>query len=257
MKMRSRLAVALLAAGTALAPAALADWLVTNKGERIQTEGSWRVKGNTVVFTLPNGTLSSLRTSEIDLDASAVATRQAAAASEQAAADAEEKTEEPKPVLVLTNKDISRAAPPRLPTSDDAESTTAQPLAAGGAAPAATDEGAPPAQGGSVQVVSWQVVEGQQGIEVLGTLRNGGGNLEQDVRLRVTATNQNNQVLGESDAFLRINTLGPSQSTSFRALFPNLVSLPTDPSFQVSSRSMVVTGENAEPEADTEDDTGG
>jgi hypothetical protein len=58
---------------------AAADWLVTQLGDRIETRGAWRVEKKSVIFTLPNGTLSSLRVSDVDLAASEKAT---AAASE-------------------------------------------------------------------------------------------------------------------------------------------------------------------------------
>ena len=44
------------------AGAAHADWLVTRDGARIETKGAWKVDGRRVVFTMPNGTLSALRT---------------------------------------------------------------------------------------------------------------------------------------------------------------------------------------------------
>ncbi len=60
------------------ASASHADWLVTRAGERVETEGPWEVKGQMVVFTQPGGTLSSLRVSEVDLEASEEATAETA-----------------------------------------------------------------------------------------------------------------------------------------------------------------------------------
>ena len=42
------------------------DWLVTHQGERIETQGPWRIEQEAVVFTAPNGNLQSLAISEID-----------------------------------------------------------------------------------------------------------------------------------------------------------------------------------------------
>src|SRR5262245_62955767 len=80
---RSAAAAVVTAALLALAAAApaAADWLVPRQGNgRVETKGPWQVKGKLVVFTLPDGKLSSLRLSEVDLDASGRATDEAAAA---------------------------------------------------------------------------------------------------------------------------------------------------------------------------------
>lgn len=50
--------------------ASSADWLLTVDGQRIETLGPWEVEGDRIVFTLPNGTLTSVRAEEIDLPAS-------------------------------------------------------------------------------------------------------------------------------------------------------------------------------------------
>src|SRR5258708_3984073 len=69
MKSRLRVltppAAAALAGAAALAlilgPAPLhADWIVTRQGDRFEIQGTWQLKGKLLVFTLPNGTLSSL-----------------------------------------------------------------------------------------------------------------------------------------------------------------------------------------------------
>jgi hypothetical protein len=65
----------LVAAALLLAAAPLgADWLVLKDGNRIETHGPWREKGRQIVFTLPNGQLSALRATEVDLAASRAAT---------------------------------------------------------------------------------------------------------------------------------------------------------------------------------------
>lgn len=94
------LAVALLGLPAA---AISADWLVTREGARVETRGTWEVRGKMVVFTRPNGTLSSMRLSEVDLDAS-----QAATAAARRPTDVPSDEEAPQPVLVLTNDDVRR-----------------------------------------------------------------------------------------------------------------------------------------------------
>jgi hypothetical protein len=80
-----------------------ADWLVTQEGKQVQTKGPWEVRRNLVVFTLPNGTLSSMRLSEVDLEKSESLTAEAVRPPE--AVEAETPKE---PVLVLTTRDVGR-----------------------------------------------------------------------------------------------------------------------------------------------------
>lgn len=90
----------------AAAPAVQADWLVTREGQRIRTEGPWKVKGRMVVFTSDRGTLSSIRLDEVDLEAS----EQETARATRSAPSAEAATKgQPKPsVMILTNQDVAR-----------------------------------------------------------------------------------------------------------------------------------------------------
>lgn len=92
------------------ATAAQADWLVTRAGERIETEGEWKVKGRMVVFTQRGGTLASMRLAEVDLDASREATARAA----EAAARPAEPAPAPAPrraTRVITTDDIGAGTP--------------------------------------------------------------------------------------------------------------------------------------------------
>ncbi len=105
-----------------LALPATADWLVTSEGDTIETQGPWRVKGRMVVFTDAKGTLSSLRASSIDLEASEAVTAKAKTAKAAETAKAgnpeaarpdtvvRETTKDERPrVMVLTNADVARA----------------------------------------------------------------------------------------------------------------------------------------------------
>lgn len=112
-----------LATGLALTlvsptPAA-ADILVMKDGSKVETKGAWEVKGRQVLFTLPNGTLSALRLSEIDLDASAAATEAWKNPPAPAAPGAASAATEDKPVLVLTNDDIAAGTVTGLDAGDD------------------------------------------------------------------------------------------------------------------------------------------
>lgn len=109
MKTRRTIHWALLAA-LVLVPEVRGDWLVTREGQRIETRGAWEVRGRMIVFTAPAGTLSSIRLSEIDLDASRRLSEAAQRAAEEAAAAAEPAEDGPRePVMTLTDRDVGRA----------------------------------------------------------------------------------------------------------------------------------------------------
>ena len=148
----------------ALAPNLAADVLVTLDGSRVVTDGPWEVKGRQILFRLPNGTLSSMRASEIDLEASRLATeeanRPAAAPAAPAAPDRRA------PVLVITDKDIGQAASDVL---DQAAAAVGQ---------------------GNVRVIesSYTPLGGDPAYEVTGSLRNDGASPVEGVELYVEMT---------------------------------------------------------------------
>src|SRR5579862_3546844 len=157
------LATAALAAGVLallLGPSPLqADWIVTRQGERFEIQGTWQLKGKLAVFTLPNGTLSSMRADRVDVDASKQATEQA---KQQAAAPPPAAKAEPKrkAVIVLTDKDFKKplpdaAGPAAGPAAGDAAAS-----AGGAGAKTSGKDNPPPAAGppGAVKVVSWDLV---------------------------------------------------------------------------------------------------
>lgn len=204
------LTLLLLAAG---APAA-ADWLVTRDGSRLETRGPWQVKGKMVVFTAANGTLSSLRLSEVDLEASRVAT-------ETAKAPPPEPEPPPKakePVLVLTDADIPRARKP--PPQPEAEEEAEE-------------------QAGTVHVASWSEISepGSFDVQILGTLRNDTPDLATDLAVTVKLFGDGGALLGEQPARLQTQSLAPGATANFRALFPGLVSFSTV-TFEVQGNSM-------------------
>lgn len=91
-----------------LTPALHADWLVTREGQRIQTEGPWKVKGRMVVFTSDRGTLSSIRLDEVDLEASEKATSPSAQSNPPGNGTGTAARRQRPSVMVLTNQDVAR-----------------------------------------------------------------------------------------------------------------------------------------------------
>ena len=113
----------LLAAWCLAAVPSWADILVTRDGQRIETDGPWEVKGRQIVFTTASGVLSAVRLSEIDLEASELATHPPEPeVAEDTLSDREPRLGEmsqrgkgrPEATIVLTNEDLGQASTDEL-----------------------------------------------------------------------------------------------------------------------------------------------
>ncbi len=219
MTTRARVLAAMFAAAVAATvPAALqADWVVTRQGDRFEIKGAWQLKGKLVVFTLPNGNLSSMRADRVDFDASKLATEKA----KQDAAAPPPPPEQPKAkrkaVIILTDKDFKKT-----PLPDSA----AEPGAAGGAAanPADTKKGgkdAPPAKDvpSSVEVVTWDRVPANEskadGAEITGTVRNTSQSYLTEVGVVADLFDDNGGLIGRYPAAVVTLPLPPGESSKF------------------------------------------
>jgi glutaredoxin len=116
-------------AALAVAAPARAEWLVLRDASKLETRGPWRERGKLVVFTDAAGELRSLRSSEVDLDASRAETAAAAARLRAKTPPTPPPAPRP-PVLVLTDEQVGHVSP-----SDEA---------AGAAARQATKAAPPP-----------------------------------------------------------------------------------------------------------------
>lgn len=222
MNRRSEPRSALLACAllSVLAPAVLsADWLVSRQGERIETRGPWKVKGNQVVFHQPNGTLSALRLADVDLDASTAATAKAAEPPPPPAPPAEPR----KAVLVLTEKD--------LPPVEEKEE----------AAPAAEGEKPAASPNEPLVVSEWQrvVMPDGVGVQIVGTVTNQGGAIATGGTVMVSLYDDTGAVLVTDQAELPAKPISPGQATTFTAEFPGLTGF-ADAKFAVTSRGFRV-----------------
>lgn len=208
MRQRNRSTAAVLTAALALGVAlpASADWLVTREGARVETRGPWQAKGKLLVFTLPDGKLSSLRLSEVDLEASRRATEEAAAAQAAPAVPAPP----PKPreaKVVLTDANFRQVAPPAAP-----------------AAPGEAEEG----EGGEVEknklvVASWERAEGPNGsVVIAGTVRNEAPDDATGSVVTVHLYDDTGKLIVSGDAVLSSTVLPAGQTGSFRAEFPDV-----------------------------------
>lgn len=199
MRKLSRPQVLLLAALLGAAPAA-ADWLVTRDGGQIETRGPWKVDGSRVLFTLPNGTLSSLRASEVDLDQSALATARAIEVATAPPAPAPKR----EPVLRLTEKE--------LPPVKETEEVTAP--------EAKTAE----ADSSGLDVVSWEktATASGDGVEIFGTIRNGGTSTITSPTLLVMLYGEDGGLLATNEGTINAGIVQVGKSVNFRVAFPGI-----------------------------------
>ncbi|HYU31189.1 MAG TPA: FxLYD domain-containing protein [Thermoanaerobaculia bacterium] len=198
----------------AAAPAA-ADWLVTREGGRVETKGPWQVKGKLVVFTTADGKLSSLRLSEVDLDASRHATEEAVAAAKAAPDAAAQQPAKPREAkVVLTDESFRHTAPP----ADSAAPGDEKP--AGETAPAADDDKS------KLAVASWERVAdpGDGHVVVTGTVRNDAPDEATGVAVTVLLYDETGKLLVSGEAVMSSTILPAGQSGSFRADFPDIFS---------------------------------
>jgi len=219
--------VAALAAGAftlalLLGPAPLhADWIVTRQGERFEIQGTWQLKGKLVVFTLPNGSLSSMRADRVDLDASKQAT---ALAKQQAAAPPPAAKAEPKrkAVIVLTDKDFKKPLPDGAAPAAGAAGNAAAATAAG---PKATGKDNPPPAAGApsaVEVVGWERVPANEskagGVELTGTVRNGSQDNLTEVTVVADLFDDSGALIGRFPAVVDNQQLPPTDSSKFHVV---------------------------------------
>jgi hypothetical protein len=203
-------AAAILLCVAGLAPAAArADWLVTNEGGRVETKGPWKVDGKRVIFTQKDGTLSSLRLTEVDLDASKQTTT--AMAEEAAAAKASEATEAApakKSTRSYTDKDFAKPPAPEVAKDD-----------------AGTVKPAPDNSPGPVKVVDWKQNHNQEthALEITGSVRNLGPDIAVGVSVNVRLFNPRGEQFATQPASLDTRSLRPGQNTAFTAVFPDVV----------------------------------
>ena len=236
MQWKLRFALALFVAFSCAAPMA-ADWLVTREGARIETEGPWETRGRLVVFTLPNGTLSSMRASELDLTASEQATEEALHA---AAAPPPPPLEAPppsEPVLILTNRDIRSAIPANRVAEGDVDAKGKVDSSIDTGDDESGGKGKDEEQG--VRVTEWSERTSSigDGVEVTGMIENGTKEAIRNLQLSVAMIGDDEKTLGTVRAFLSKTDLPPGGTTSFRALIVRVKKGQARPKFQLSSSS--------------------
>ena len=161
------------------------------------------MQGKRLTFTLKQGGLSSLRATDVDLEASAEATRTAREKPEPVAI--QHPIKKP-PVLVLTDADIRHQG-------------DVAPASAGAASAALAASAA-----SAVEVTDWNraLAENGQSSEVTGTVRNNGKDLATSVRVTVRAFDEKGKLAGTVPATVSTSILPPGGTADFTAVFPDL-----------------------------------
>lgn len=198
-----------------------ADWIVMTDGARLETQGPWSEKGKLVVFTDANGTLVSVRRSEVDMDASHRATREAVEAASRPAPPPPPPRES---VFKLTDADVGHV--------DDED------LAGG---EGETDEGAddPDAPPPPVSVIAWDRQDNAAGTgsTIRATLENQGADVAISLSVTVTIFDQDGVAIGTTAAQLGSTGLVSGQTTEMVAEFPDIFSFAAV-TFDVQQRSI-------------------
>ena len=193
----------------------LGDWLVTTEGSNVETEGAWTVKGRQVVFTLPGGTLSSLRLSEVDLDKSASLTAEARKPKVKVAPPPPRKS-----VLKLTDADVGHVDPSSIPNPFE------EVIEADGEIADENGEESSPAADRSSRIVveNWAQEEStaRGGWTVTGTLRNTSEGELRGISLSVHALDGTGEVMGQVQADVASTVLAQGGTTIFSAFFSGI-----------------------------------
>lgn len=221
--------------GAALPPAS-ADWLVTREGGRIETRGSWEVKGKLVVFQAADGSLASLRLADVDVEASRKATEQARAATTPAAASA--RPAERKAAHRFTDKDFRKAAAPP---------------AAAESAPQGDKEGdkkEEAAKKPGITVANWDRANDPDDghVVITGKLRNAAAHNATNITLTVQLYDETGTQVATQSAELNASVLTPGAQSGFRAEFPGVFSFATV-KFEGNSLNLVSGSDTPAPTA--------
>lgn len=201
----------------AVAPAA-ADWLVLADGSRVETEGAWEERGAMVVFHLKGGKLSSLRRSDLDLERSRLATKEAAERAAAPPAPAAAPVPKKKPVLVLTDDDVGHYTP---------EDTPPTPVE-GGSATAATAAPAETKPKQRLQVIDFRRdTQATGGVVLVGTMINSSPAVVGDLKVSATLLDEEGKLIANGEGTIGASILQPGQQTTFRIAFPGIYNYAT------------------------------
>ena len=203
-----------------------ADWLVTNDRVEIETRGAWTTAGDFVTFTLPNGTFSSMRLADLDLDVSRALTEEMANPRSETPAPASK----PKAVIVITDADM-----PSRPIGPDPSIDAS--------AEASSSEASVPTPATSrveLEIVDWeqQIDASNATLEIIGTMVNPRANPATRITLDVLLYDEEGSLLSTEPALIDNAYLAPGSSSGFKASFTDVLHFDRA-EFQLQSRGFV------------------
>jgi hypothetical protein len=205
----------------ALVEPAVADWLMTRDGAKVESNGPWEVRGAVVVFTLPNGSLSSLRLRDVDLDASDAAT--AKAKEEVSRTQIEDQPDRRKAILVLTDDEVAHVWP---------EDPTRPPL----------EEGSNEIPSQRIEVLNWREKENTgSDVVISGRIGNRSDDVVGSIRLGVRLLDLRRQPIASGQAALEKLVLRPGETTSFQVVLPGAGGYHGDVEFDVEHIAVETT----------------
>ena len=252
------------ALAVALGVAAAADELVTRDGQVVRTQGPWEVRGKLVVFELADGTLASMRLSEVDLEASEERARQAELRAQRAREAARRPEPEPEPrqaVMVLTDRDVRHAPDlgevPETEGGPEDEVTGAAEISPAAPADAVADRqgdaegeegeavgGAVDSSGQGVQVVQWsQESAGEDGVEVRGVIQNLGASFATSLAVNALFYDETGSLVAAREVQFEEGPLGPGARRDFSVSLPHSL-IYDEIRFQVVGRGFRSVGQS-------------
>lgn len=200
------LSLALAVSALAATPLA-ADWLVMTNGAQVETRGTWTERGKLVVFTDALGQLVSVRRSEVDIDESHRATREAVEAANRPPPPPPPPRES---VFRLTDADVGHV------DDEGGNNDAADADDEGG-----DGEAAPPPQ---VLVIAWDRQDNPtgDGSTVRATLENQGSEVAINITVSVTLYDDDGTALVTTVGTVAATGLVPGQTTEMVADFPDV-----------------------------------
>jgi hypothetical protein len=192
---------------------AFADVVVLKGGAVINLKKAPEVRGTTVLLTRADGTVLSVRATDID--------REATSAARSAPAPAPAATPAP-PATLAEAARAAREVPKARVRISDADVSHSE--AAGQAGEAAPGESAPEvdasAGSGRVEVADYTQEKSGDALVVRGTLRNPGATPASNVRMTVAAIDTKGQAIATGEAGVSNGVIAPSSTVAFSVTIP-------------------------------------
>jgi hypothetical protein len=192
---------------------AIADVVVLKGGAVINIKKPPEVRGTTVLLTRADGTLLSVRATDID--------REATSAARSAAAPAPAATPVPPATLAGAARAAREVPKARVRISDaDVSHSEAAGQAAGEAAGEPGPEVDASAGSGRVEVADYTQEKSGEALVVRGTIRNPGATPATNVRMTVAAIDTKGQAIASGEAGVSNGVILPSSTVAFSVTIP-------------------------------------